>query len=162
MFPTSYRSRAGTWTSRGLASIWRRRRRASSSNCSSLVFIHLMRTEVSRTIFAAMAGVSVVANDVGRIPLANPLLFEFSQWSKGLFPRSPLCGLICQIRVQGFTNNRTPRAAPFFRHLIHFFQQSIGYGDHHLGHVAPLSINISVVCKRSNLHFSPQGTENAV
>jgi hypothetical protein len=26
----------------------------------------------------------------------------------------PLCGLICQIRVQGFMKNLTPRAAPVF------------------------------------------------
>jgi hypothetical protein len=82
---------------------------ASSTDSSSLVFIHLMRTEVSTTIFPAIAGVSVVSNDVGRIPLANPLLFELSQWSKGIFPRSSLCGLICQVRAQGFTNDLTPR-----------------------------------------------------
>jgi len=46
----------------------------------------LIRTEVSTTIFPAIAGISVISNDVGRIPLANPLLFELSQRGKSAFP----------------------------------------------------------------------------
>jgi hypothetical protein len=39
----------------------------------------------------------------------------------------PLCGLICQIRVQGFMKNLTPRAAPVFRHreINEFLTQKI-------------------------------------
>ena len=102
---------------------------------------------------AVIAGVSVVANDVGRIPLANPLLFELSEWSKGVFPRSPLCDSICQIRVQGFTNNLAPRAAAFFSCSIDLFQQSVGYGDHNFGHGTSPGVNIAVGRIRSNLDF---------
>ena len=126
------------------------RRRASSTNCSFLVFIHLTRTEVSTMIFAAIAGVSVIANDVGRIPLANPLLFELSQWGKGSFPPWSLSAFVCQVRTQGFTNDLTAGAALSFSRSVHLFKQSIRYGDHHLGHGAPLNQNIPVHRKRSN------------
>ena len=134
MLPASYKSSAGTWTVRGFVSTYLSKRRASASNSSFLVLIHLIRTELSTTIFPAIAGVSVVANDISRVPLADPLLFEFPQGSESFFPLSVISPLLSHLRAQCVANDLGARSALGLRGAVQFFQDFVGYGNHYFGH----------------------------
>src|SRR5438034_5604256 len=89
-FPTSYRRRAGTCTSSGRASTSARSVRASFRRSASRVLNHLMRTDVSTTIFAAVARLAVVADDIRGVPPADPLLLQLLERSEALLPGAPV------------------------------------------------------------------------
>jgi hypothetical protein len=83
---------------------------------------HLMRTEVSTTIFGAIAAVAVVADDVRRVPVPNPLGFEFAQGSYSRLPGIPGASLT-QSDSQGFPYQSTSGSSLRARDAIDFVQE---------------------------------------
>src|SRR5439155_17293612 len=126
MLPISYSSKAGTCTSSDRLSTSARRRRASFTSSSSRVLIHLMSTEESTTIFAAMPGVPIVADDVRRIPLADPLLLELPEGGQRVSPGTAARATTAGEGTQGLSNQLAPGAVLGLGDLIHLLEEVVG------------------------------------
>jgi hypothetical protein len=92
------------------------------------------RGEVSMTIFAAISRISIIANDVGRVPVADPLPFKFPQWGERLLPGSRARILAADNGSQGLTDQFAARSTLGLSSTIHLFEEFIGKRDHHFGH----------------------------
>src|SRR5439155_2278084 len=63
---------------------------ATMKGSSSRVLNHLTRTKVSTTIFAAVARLAIVADDIRGVPPADPLLLQLLEKSETLLPGAPV------------------------------------------------------------------------
>lgn len=54
---------------------------------------HLVKTDVSTTSFSAISAVPIVADDVGRVPPADPPVLEVAQGGEGVLPGATAVGL---------------------------------------------------------------------
>src|SRR3989475_10924401 len=135
-FPTSYRRRAGTCTSSGRASSSARSVRASFRRSSSRVLNHLMRTDVSTTIFAAVARLAVVADDIRGVPPADPLLLQLLERSEALLPGAPVPLAFREQCPECLTDQLAARASLSPGSPVDLLQEFLGKRDHDLGHRA--------------------------
>src|SRR5208337_4843427 len=133
MLPTSYKSRAGTCTSTRRRSISSRSCLASFNSSSSRVLNHLMRTEVSTTIFAPIAVIAIITDDVSRIPLTHPALLQLSQGSHRLLPRSVVAALPDHA-PQCLADQPTSRSPLRPCSPVYLLEKLAGERNHHLRH----------------------------
>src|SRR6185295_11556190 len=101
------------------------RRRASFRRSSSRVLNRLTSTEVSTTIFAAVAGLAIVANDVRRVPAADPLLLEFLERGERLPPGVSGARLADEGVPQRLKDQLAPGAALGLRGAVHLLQELV-------------------------------------
>src|SRR5205809_4128065 len=128
-FPTSYRRRAGTCTSHGRASTSARSVRASFTRSSSRVLNHLMRTDVSTTIFAAVARLAIVADDIRGVPLADPLLLQLLERSERLLPGAPVLLAFGEQCPECLTDQLAARASLSLGSAVDLLQEFLGKRD---------------------------------
>lgn len=94
-----------------------------------------------------MHRLTVVANDVRRIPLADPLLLELLERGKRFLPRLTASVFACEHDPQRLTNQPATGTALSPRSPVYLLQQLVGERYHDLGH-CPSSSGVSLHDRR--------------
>ena len=84
-----------------------------------------MKTEESTTIFAAISGFSVIADDVRRVPVADPMPLEVPQRSQCLVPGSPVRILAAENSPHGLADQLATRSALSLSSAVYLFEKFI-------------------------------------
>ncbi len=105
---------------------------------------------MTTTIFAAIAAVSIVTDDIRRIPLAYPVLLQLAEGSQRLPPGSR-SALLPEHGLQGLADQSTSRSPSGACSPIYSLQKLTGKRNHHLSH-CDLTSRSSITLERDRGH----------